>query len=134
VDPKVIGCGSGYVSTVGNVGRCGVAVFSPLRTALWRSSRTHAVVFINLPRALHLLDNANRVVCYVVLFSNLRKRTFANPNWRLLNRNQCRDFAQVLTYENHTNTGVMSRRVCFDRKKTLVQGAKANKAIAKAAR
>jgi hypothetical protein len=55
---------------IGGLGRYGVAVFSPLRAARLRSSRTHACTSNNLPRAIHKFDSANKVVsCAVFFFS-----------------------------------------------------------------
>jgi hypothetical protein len=55
---------------IGGLSRYGVAVFSPLRAASPRSSRTHAWASSNLLRAIHKLDSANKVVsCAVFFFS-----------------------------------------------------------------
>jgi hypothetical protein len=55
---------------IGGLVRYGVAVFSLLPAARLRSSRTHACASNNLPRAIHKLDSANKVVsCAVFFFS-----------------------------------------------------------------
>jgi hypothetical protein len=55
---------------IGGVVRCSAAVFIPPQAAHLRSSHTHACASNNLPRAIHKLDSANKVVsCAVFFFS-----------------------------------------------------------------
>ena len=56
----------------GESGRTGVIVFSPRRAAGSFSRRTHAAAFNNLPRTIHKLDSANKVISCAVFFFNPR--------------------------------------------------------------
>ena len=56
----------------GGSGRNGVVVFSPRRASGSCGRRTHAAAFNNLPRAIHKLDSANKVMSCAVFFFNPR--------------------------------------------------------------
>ena len=60
----------GISALTGGLESYGAAVFSPLHAARLRSSRTHACASNNLPRAIHKLDSANKVMsCAAFFFS-----------------------------------------------------------------
>ena len=57
---------------VGSLERFVVAVFSPLQALGACAGRTHAQPSNNLPRTIHKLDSANKVVSCAVFFFNPR--------------------------------------------------------------
>ena len=53
-------------------GSDGAAIFRPFQAAAPHCRRTHAWPSINLPRTIHKLDNANKVVSCAVFFLSPR--------------------------------------------------------------
>ena len=71
-DRKIVLGAEGHFSACRQLGGYSEAVFSPQWAARPRSSRTHAWASNNLPRAIHKLDSANKVVSCAVFFLSPR--------------------------------------------------------------
>ena len=72
-----------------------MAAFQPLQGLFPSCGRTHPFASISLPLTIHKFDSANSVTSWTVFFFKPRKRTFTNPNWRLITRNGCSILARI---------------------------------------
>ena len=59
---------AGISAPIGSLGRCGAAIFIRPQAARPRNGRTHAWTPNSVPRTIHKLDSANKVVSCAVFF------------------------------------------------------------------